>query len=77
MCLCITVVLQDVPGWVRRHLYVRVGCIRMVLQFLTGEKIRYKLCLGCIRMLLQYLRGKKTIIDALRVHTDGTSISHG
>ena len=47
---------------------MRLGCIRMMLQYLTGE-IRFKLRLGCIRMRLQYLTGKKTIsIDAFRVY---------
>ena len=38
----------------------------MVLQYLMGEKIRFKLRLGCIRMRLQYLTRKKTIIDSFR-----------
>ena len=54
---CFRAVLQDVTGRVRRPLYMRLRCIRMVLQFLMGEKIRFKLCLGCIRKGLQYLTG--------------------
>ena len=40
----------------------------MVLQYLKGEKIRFKLPLRCIRMRLQYLTGKKTIKGGFRVH---------
>ena len=50
---------------------MRLGCIRMVLQYLTGEKIRSKLRVWCIRMRPQYLTGKKIIIDAFRVYMGG------
>ena len=35
---------------------MRLGCISMVLQYLTGKEDHY-MCVECIRMVLQYLTG--------------------
>ena len=45
----------------------------MGLQYLTGEKIRFKMRLWCIWILLPYLTGKKTIKDAFRMYNDAAS----
>ena len=38
----------------------------MGLQYLTGEKIRFKMHLVCVRVVLQDLKGEKTIIDSFK-----------
>ena len=40
----------------------------MGLQYLTGERVRFKMRLGCIRVLLPDFTGEKTIIHAFRVY---------
>ena len=45
----------------------------MGLQYLTGEKIRFKMRLWRIWMQLLYLTGKKTIIGAFRVYNVAAS----
>ena len=45
----------------------------MGFQYLTGEKIRFKMRLWCIWIRLHYLTGKKTIIDAFRMYNDAAS----
>ena len=47
---------------------MRLGCIRMVPQYLTGDKIRIKMRLVCTSFsVLQDLTNEKTIIDAFGV----------
>ena len=57
---------------------MRLGCIRMVLQYLIGDKIRIKMRLWCpsIRRVLQHLTDEKTIINAFRMQEDRASISY-
>ena len=45
---------------------MRFGCIKVVLQYLTGEETRLYMCVGCIRVVVQYPQ-EKIIIDAIRL----------
>ena len=51
---------------------MRLGCIRVVLQYLISEETRLYMCLGCIRVVVRYLTGK----DHYRCDEGGASIFH-
>ena len=68
---CIREVDQDLTG--DKNKIDSFRGVMMGLQYLTGEKIRFKMRLWCIWIRLQYLTGKKTIIDAFRMYNDAAS----
>ena len=55
---------------------MRLGCIRMVLKYITGKEDHYRCVYGLFAWCFNISQGKKIIIDALRVYLHGASISH-
>ena len=55
---------------------MRVGCIRIVLQYLTGKEDHYRCVEGVLGWCFNISQVKKIIIDACRVYLDSASISH-
>ena len=52
----------------RRSLYMRLECIRMVLQYLTGNEDHYRCVKDVLGWCFNISQGKKIIIDAFRVY---------
>ena len=55
---------------------MRLGCIRMVLQYLTGKENHYGCVHGVLAWCFNISQDKKTILNAFRVYKDSASISH-
>ena len=55
---------------------MRVGCIRILLQYLTGKEDHYRRVKGVLGWCFNISQGKKIIIDACMVYLHGASISH-
>ena len=55
---------------------MHVGCIRMVLQYLTGQEDHYRRVEGVLGYCFNISRGKKIIIHTCMVYLHGASISH-
>ena len=60
---------------VRISLYVRLGCIRLVLQYLTGKEDHYRYVKGVFALCFNISQGK-VMIDAFRVYLHGASIPY-
>ena len=55
---------------------MRLGCFRILLQYLTGKEDHYSCVQGVLGLCFIISQGKKIIIDACRVYKDSASISH-
>ena len=58
----------SISNRIRKSIYKRLDCIRLVLQYLTEEENHYICVYGVFAWFFNISQGKKIIIDALRVN---------